>query len=61
MSDDKTKTGPQDASRVNIHEDYEVDYWTKKFGVSKEKLKEAVDTVGVSADAVSTYLAPGAH
>lgn len=61
MSDDKTKTGPQDASRVNIHEDYEVGYWTKKFGVSKEKLKDAVDTVGVSADAVSAYLARGAH
>lgn len=27
MSDDKTKKGPQDASKINIHEPYELEYW----------------------------------
>ncbi|WBO21544.1 DUF3606 domain-containing protein [Sphingomonas abietis] len=50
MSDDESNRGPQDASRVNIHEDYEVAYWTKKFGVGKAELEAAVKTVGVSAE-----------
>jgi len=38
VSDDKTKRRPQDSSRVSLTEPYEVEYWTKKFNVSKEKL-----------------------
>lgn len=56
MSDDKTKTAPQDASKVNVHEDYEVKYWTKKFGVTADQLKEAVTKVGPSASAVEKEL-----
>lgn len=56
MGDDKTKTGPADASRINVHEDYEVEYWTKKFGVSAAKLKEAVKAVGVMAKDVEAWL-----
>jgi hypothetical protein len=56
MSDDKTKRIPQDANKVNIHEPYEVEYWTKKWGVTKEKLQEAVKNVGVSSAAVAKYL-----
>ena len=37
MADDLKNRGAQDRSRVNIHEDYEVQYWTKKWGVSKEQ------------------------
>ena len=56
MSDDKTMRAPQDASRVAMGEDYEVEYWTKRFGVSREKLQAAVDAVGNGADAVEAYL-----
>jgi hypothetical protein len=56
MSDDKTKTGPQDAKLVNVNEDYELRYWTGKFGVSPEKLKEAVKAVGTSANKVGEFL-----
>ena len=61
MSDDKSKTGPQDASRINVNEDYELDYWTKALGVSADVLRQAVNQVGVSADAVRAHLARGAH
>jgi len=54
--DDKQKTGGADRSRININESYEVDYWSNKFGVSKDKLKAAVQTVGTSADAVEEFL-----
>jgi hypothetical protein len=52
MADDKRQRAPQDAARINVNEDYEVQYWTKELGVSKERLKELVKTHGVSADAV---------
>lgn len=56
MTDDRNKRGPEDASRINLNEDYEVEYWTNRFGVSKERLKTAVDKVGVSVDAVAKEL-----
>jgi hypothetical protein len=47
MSDDTTKRGPQDRSHINLNQDYEVQYWSQKFGVSKERLREAVHRVGI--------------
>ena len=40
--DDKTKTAPQDRQRINVHEDYELRYWSTKFGCTAEQLKAAV-------------------
>jgi hypothetical protein len=59
MADDKTKTRPQDAKRIDVNEDYELRDWAKKFGVSPEKLKAAVKEVGTSADAVEKHLKGG--
>jgi Protein of unknown function (DUF3606) len=56
MPDNKNLTAPQDAARINVHEDYEVAYWTKKFGCTKEQLQAAVAKVGVSATAVEQEL-----
>jgi hypothetical protein len=56
MSDDKSKRGPADAQRINIHEDYEVLYWTTVLEVSEEKLKETVARVGVMAKDVREAL-----
>ncbi len=56
MPDDKSKTRPQDASKINVHEKYEVEYWTKHLGVTPEKLKDAVNKVGVSVKEVKKHL-----
>jgi len=56
MADDKTARGPQDSSRIAMGEDYEVEYWTGKFGVSRDELQKAVDAVGNGADAVEQHL-----
>jgi len=42
--------------QINIHEDYEVRYWSEKFGVTPDKLRAAVDKVGTSAEAVEQEL-----
>lgn len=56
MSDDKTKRGDADRSRISLSEDQEVRYWTERFGVSKEQLAVAINKVGNSADAVRQVL-----
>ncbi|VTU42022.1 MULTISPECIES: DUF3606 domain-containing protein [unclassified Variovorax] len=56
MADDKTKTGGQDRSRINVNEDYELRDWSAKFGVSPEQLKEAVKAVGPMAQDVERHL-----
>lgn len=56
MADDKTVRSPQDSARIAMGEDYEVQYWTDKFGVSREKLQHAVDAVGNGAAAVEAHL-----
>jgi hypothetical protein len=56
MADDKTARGAQDRSRIAMGEDYEVEYWTGKFGVTREELQKAVDAVGNSAEAVEQRL-----
>ena len=45
MAGHTSKQGPQDSSRINVHEDYEIHYWTKRLGVSEEQLKAAVAKV----------------
>lgn len=56
MADDLKKSGPADAKRVNVNEKWEVDHWTKKFGVTEAQLKAAVKAVGVMADDVEKQL-----
>lgn len=56
MSDDKTKPGGQDRTRINVNEDYELRDWSKKFNVTPEQLKAAVGAVGNSAMAVERHL-----
>jgi hypothetical protein len=56
MSDDLKNRGPQDRARVNVHEDWERRWWCEQYGVNEERLKEAVEKVGVSAEKVKEYL-----
>jgi Protein of unknown function (DUF3606) len=56
MSDDKTKSGGQDRTRIDVNEDYELRDWAKKFGVTPEQLKAAVAAVGTSAKDVERKL-----
>jgi hypothetical protein len=44
--DDRTKRGPQDRSRINIHESWEVRYWCERLGVTPAELRRAVKSAG---------------
>lgn len=46
MSDDKTKQGQQDRSRVAGDEPYEVAYFASKHGLSQEQARDLIARVG---------------
>jgi len=52
MADDPMKKRPQDSSRININERHELQYWADKFGVTQERVRQAVEKVGNSPEAV---------
>jgi hypothetical protein len=56
MVDDRKMRGSHDRQRINIHERYEVEYWTSKWHVSREQLAEAVEKVGPMSAAVAKQL-----
>ncbi|PPT43066.1 DUF3606 domain-containing protein [Xanthomonas arboricola] len=56
MTDDKKNTGSPDRDRINVNEDYELQYWTKALGVSADQLRAAVKAVGPTAAAVRKHL-----
>jgi hypothetical protein len=55
MPDDKTMLAPKEANLISLTEDYEVEYWTERFGITRERLAAAVRQVGRSAQAVERY------
>jgi hypothetical protein len=56
MSDDLKNRGGRDRQRIDVTQDYELRDWSKKFGVTKEQLKEAVQAIGTEADKVEQHL-----
>jgi hypothetical protein len=56
MPDDKSKTGGQDRTHIASGESYELRDWARKFGVSIDELKVAVQAVGTKAEDVEAHL-----
>jgi hypothetical protein len=56
MRDDTARRAPHDAKLISLSNDAEIYFWTKKFGVSRERLVEAVTAVGHSPRTVGAYL-----
>ncbi len=47
--------GSRDRDKINIHENYQVEYWTKVLGTNREQLIKAVSVAGNSANEVKKY------
>lgn len=56
MSDDKSRSGGQDRTRISLSEDYEVRDWAARFGVTERALRDAVARVGDKAEDVQREL-----
>jgi hypothetical protein len=48
MVDDKSNRGAQDRSRVSGSETYEVEYFARKHGITKEQAEELIEQHGNS-------------
>ncbi len=48
MSDNLKDTGHPDRDLINLHEQWELNYWTKKWGITEAQLKDARRKVGSS-------------
>jgi hypothetical protein len=59
MPDDLKKRGGQDRKRIDVGQEHELRDWAEKFGVTKERVKEAVQAVGDRADKVQEHLRGG--
>jgi len=44
------------ASTINLQNDYEIEYWTSQLKVTNDELKDAVNTVGNTIEAVKVHL-----
>jgi hypothetical protein len=56
MPDNHASRAPRDATQISLANEADIRYWADKFGVSGDRLAEAVAAVGGSVEAVSTYL-----
>jgi hypothetical protein len=56
MSDNRNLRGEPDRSLINMSEPYEVEYWTKRLGCTKQRLQQAVNAVGNSAAKVEAWV-----
>jgi Protein of unknown function (DUF3606) len=55
MEDGKTPAKPV-PDTIDLAEEYEALYWTKRFNVTRERLISAVEAVGPAATKVEEYL-----
>lgn len=56
MDDNLKRKRPEDPTKINIHQSWEISYWCDELGCTERKLKQAVSAVGNSVSAVKRYL-----
>jgi hypothetical protein len=54
--DSLTRKEQPDRSKINMQRGFEVKYWLKELGISRDDLAKAIDKVGNSAAAVRKEL-----
>ena len=53
MADDPSQRHSPDRDRINLSQQHEVRYWSQKFGVSEQELRDAVqelESIGTAVD-----------
>lgn len=56
IMDNLQRPGPEDPKKINVNQPWEIDYWTKELGISKEKLRSLVKKVGPEVSNVKEEL-----
>jgi hypothetical protein len=56
MENNSQNHGQQFSAHINARENYELQFWAKRFHINRATLKEAVDKVGNSTEEIERYL-----
>jgi hypothetical protein len=56
MADNPNQTGTPDDARINPEQEHELAYWSEKFGVSRQELRNAVQAAGPMVKDVQRHL-----
>ena len=56
MEHDAATQGERSQDRVSLDDERDVQYWTKRHGVTKEKLQRAIERAGPALASVEEYL-----
>ena len=60
MADNLKQRGGQDRTQIDVGQEHEPRHRSARFGVSNERLKQAVEAVGTQTDKVERHLRAGA-
>lgn len=56
MSDNLKRKKPEDPTKINVNQTWEVQYWTEELGITETRLKAAVKSAGVLVADVKAWL-----
>lgn len=56
MGDDLNRRAPEDPTKINVDQPWELRYWTDELGVSEQTLIAAVKAVGPMVEDVKRHL-----
>lgn len=56
MPDDLKRRGPEDPQKINIHQSWELENWSRELGISKSRLEAAVMIAGPMVTDVKKFL-----
>ena len=56
MIDERTSRAGKDRTRIDIGDDHDLRYWSRRFDVSRNAIRRAVETVGALAEDVAPHL-----
>jgi hypothetical protein len=61
MADNLKRAAAPDDHLIDTGQEQQIRFWTEEFGVSRQELLDAVNTVGPSAEAVKEHLGKGSQ
>ena len=59
MAGSMSRRHPQDSSRINVHEDWELRFWSDKWNIPRHQLMDTIKRVGVQVQEVARALGKG--
>ena len=56
MQGERRRRAPDDRTRINVSEYYEIDFWTSRFDCTEAELRDAVNRLGTCTHVIKAFL-----